>query len=235
MRSGPDISRLGQLIGDPSRAAMLVALLGGQALTAGELARIASITPSTASTHLNVLEEGGLIRIEKTGRHRYARLSGQEAAEALEALLGLAQDMGHVRVRPGPADPQLRRARTCYDHLAGALGVEVFQALTSAGAFASSAQGLTLSPKGCELLQALGVDTAPLIKARRPVCRTCLDWSERTPHLAGGAGAALLTRLQGLGWMKPYADSRALRITMNGEKALPQLVKAWRAGARFHP
>lgn len=235
MRSGPDISRLGQLIGDPSRAAMLVALLGGQALTAGELARIASITPSTASTHLNALEQGGLIQIEKTGRHRYARLSGQEAAEALEALLGLAQDRGHVRVRPGPADPQLRRARTCYDHLAGALGVELFQALTRADAFTPGAQGLTLSLKGCELLQALGVDTAPLIKARRPVCRTCLDWSERTPHLAGGAGAALLTRIQALEWVKPCSGSRALRITIKGEKALPQLLQAWQAGAPFQP
>lgn len=235
MRSGPNISRLGQLIGDPSRSAMLVALLGGQALTAGELARIASITPSTASTHLNALEQGGLIRIEKIGRHRYARLSGQEAAAALEALLGLAQDMGHHRVRPGPSDPQLRRARTCYDHLAGTLGVQIFQALTSAGAFESSPQGLTLSPTGCDLLEVLGIQTAPLSKARRPVCLTCLDWSERTSHLAGGAGAALLSRIQALGWVKPSAESRALRITVNGEKALPKLIQAWTAGAPFQP
>ena len=233
MQNGPDISRIAALIGDPARAAMLLALMGGQALTAGELAQLASIMPSTASGHIRLMLEAGLISTEKQGRHRYARLSGPEVAEALEALLGFAQTAGHTRLRPGPKDPALRRARTCYDHLAGELGVSVFQALQAGGALIPDPRGLGLSEFGLAQMEGLGIEPGSLQATRRPVCRTCLDWSERKPHLAGAAGAALLTRFKALGWMKPEPSSRALRVSVSGERALPRLLKAFQGGARF--
>lgn len=132
-KGGPDIARLAALIGDPARANMLTALMAGRALTAGELAREAGVTPQTASGHIARLEEGGLVAIVRQGRHRYATLAGPEVAEALEALMGLAAGQGHLRSRPGPRDPALREARVCYNHLAGDRGLQMYDALVAAG------------------------------------------------------------------------------------------------------
>ena len=226
MRTGPDIARIGALIGDPARAAMLTALMSGRALTASELARVAGIQAPTASAHLAKLAEGGLIAAEKQGRHRYVRLAGPEVAEALEALLGLAQARGHVPVRPGPHDAEMRRARVCYDHLAGELGIALYRALHAGGALALASDGVDLTDHGHGVLGGLGVDTHALLRARRPACRTCLDWSERTHHLAGGAGAALLERFHTLGWLKRRDTGRALRVTVEGERHMPALLQA---------
>lgn len=235
MSHGPDIARIGALIGDPARAAMLTALMSGKALTASELARVAGIGAPTASAHLVKLTEGGLIAVEKQGRHRYVRLAGAEVAEALEALLGLAQSRGHLPFRPGPDDQAMRRARVCYDHLAGEMGIALYRALHAGGALALAPDGVALTDRGQDLLDELGLDMPALMRARRPTCRTCLDWSERTHHLAGGAGAALLTRFRELGWLRPRQTSRALRVTLEGERELPRLFARLGAGGQGPP
>ena len=129
MKTGPDIARVASLVGDPARANMLSALMSGRALTASELAQEAGITPQTASSHLAKLEAGGLVEPEKQGRHRYYRLADPDVGGVLEGLAALAARAGHMRVRTGPKDPALRRARVCYDHLAGDLGVQMLESM----------------------------------------------------------------------------------------------------------
>ncbi|MEL6316769.1 MAG: winged helix-turn-helix domain-containing protein, partial [Pseudomonadota bacterium] len=192
MKDGPDIARLAALIGDPARANMLTALMSGQALTGRELAEAAGVTPQTASGHLAQLEAAGLVARRRQGRHRYAALAGPEVGAALEALMGLAAAAGHSRARPGPKDPALRAARICYDHLAGEMGVRLYDGLLAQGALAEDGGGApSLTPEGAARMRAFGVDPAPLARARRPLCRACLDWSSRRNHLAGALGAAL--------------------------------------------
>lgn len=224
MTSGPDISRIARLIGDPARANILSALMSGQALAAGELASLAGITPATASSHLSQLLEGGLLVSEKQGRHRYFRIANADVANLIENLVGLADRSGHTRFRPGPKDPQLRRARVCYDHLAGEMGVELYDALFKAGAFAVSADGIDLSDQGRHLIAGLGINLESLSGTRRPACRTCLDWSVRRHHLAGQIGAALLQRFQEFGWMRRIQGERRLEITAMGETAWRDLM-----------
>lgn len=219
MRSGPDIARVAALIGDPARANILEALMAGKALTSGELANEAGITPATASTHLGKLEAAGLIAVAQQGRHRYWRLAHHEVAEILETLSGLAARSGHLRTRTGPKEPALRKARICYDHLAGAYGVMLYAALQRRQAFIVDGAGIDLAPKGREFCIEFGIDLAPLTAARRPLCRDCLDWSERRSHLAGGLGAALLARIQDLGWARRAPDSRVIAFTSPGERA----------------
>ncbi|MEO8114863.1 MAG: winged helix-turn-helix domain-containing protein, partial [Phenylobacterium sp.] len=201
MKVGPDIALVAALLGDPARANMLTALLGGQALTAGELAREAGVTAQTASSHLGKLQAGGLIAGRKQGRHSYFTLADEDVAGVLEALMGLAERAGHSRVRTGPREPALRQARVCYDHLAGDLAVNLLEKLTARGLVAEDADGdLTLTANGETFMAALGLDVASLDSQRRPLCKGCLDWSVRRSHLAGALGAALLTRFYGLGW-----------------------------------
>ena len=220
LKEGPDIARLGALIGDPARANMLTALMSGKALTASELAAEAGVALSTASAHLRQLEEGRMIGQRKQGRHRYFSLTGPEVAEALESLAVLAAKGGQLRTRTGPKDPALRRARACYDHLAGELGVRLFDSLKAQRAFAvDTAEDLRLSKRGRALVADFGIDLDSLEAARRPVCRPCLDWSQRRSHLAGALGAAYLTRLGELGWAKRVPDSRLIRFTRNGEES----------------
>src|SRR5450432_877302 len=190
MKTGPDIAPLAALVGDPARANMLTALLAGQALTAGELAREAGVTAQTASSHLSKLEAGGLLTQRKQGRHRYYALSGPDVAGVLEALMGLAARTGHTRVRTGPKEPALRRARVCYDHLAGDLAVAMLEHLVARGLVAEADEALTLTPAGRTFMEALGLDLPALAASRRPLCKGCLDWSVRRTHLAGSLGAA---------------------------------------------
>ena len=216
MKDGPDIARVANLIGDPARANILSALMDGRALTAGELAGAAGVGASTASAHLNRLQEGGLIRVEAQGRHRYYALAGADVAEVLEALMGLAQQTGATRVRTGPREPELRKARVCYDHLAGERGVELFDSLVSRGALEGEGEDLVLTEKGRALLAEIGIDPEIKVKGRRKLCRPCLDWSMRRPHLAGALGAAIWERIQELGWARRVADSRVIRFTAKG-------------------
>ncbi|MGY3367013.1 DNA-binding transcriptional ArsR family regulator [Bradyrhizobium sp. GM2.4] len=190
MKSGPDIAMIASLVGDPARANMLTALMNGRALTASELAQEAGITPQTASSHLSKLEAGGLIEPEKQGRHRYYRLTDDDVAGVLEGLAGLAARTGHMRVRTGPKDPALRRARICYDHLAGDLGVQMLDTLRAQNLVRQKKQEIELTAEGERFLaKHLQISPDMLAHPRRPVCKACLDWSERRHHLAGTLGA----------------------------------------------
>lgn len=216
MKEGPDISRIGAMLGDPARINILTALFQGKALTAGELAFEAGISPATASGHLRQLTDAGLISVRAQGRHRYYALASEEVSHALEALMGLAAASGHMRSRTGPRDPALRAARICYDHLAGAAGVQVFDSLAKRGLLELGQNTIGLSQPGRHWALAFDLDLAALEQARRPLCRLCLDWSERRSHLAGGLGAAILSKLQSNGWAKREKDSRAIRFTAAG-------------------
>jgi DNA-binding transcriptional ArsR family regulator len=214
MRDATGLSALGALIGDPARARMLTALMGGTALTATELAVEAGVAPSTASSHLSKLTNANVLAIEKQGRHHYFRLADEDIAEALESLIGAAT-RGSARVRTGPADPALRSARVCYDHLAGSAGVWMYDRLQERGL-------LNPSPSSEQFFSELGVDLTGLARGRRPLCRTCLDWSERRHHLGGALGAALLARFFALRWARSDPGSRAVVFSANGERAFRQ-------------
>ena len=219
MKEGPDIAQVGALIGDPARANMLSALMGGKALTASELATAAGITQQTASAHLSRLEAGGLLVQRKQGRHRYFALADDEVGLLLEGLMGFAANRGFLRTRPGPRDPELRKARVCYNHLAGDFGVRMLDRLVADGNMTLDGDEIALTASGESRMAALGIDLAPLQAQRRPLCRTCLDWSERRSHLAGALGEALLTRFIEIGWAKREVGSRVIRFTPPGEKA----------------
>lgn len=218
MREGPDVARVAALIGDPARAAILTALMDGRALTAGELAIEAGVTKQTASAHLARLLEGDLLARQAQGRHRYFRLKSQAVADALEALMCLAQTGPGRRVRPGPKDPALRRARVCYDHLAGEMAVAMCDGLSASGALESGPRGLVVSEHGWRRLALIGLRPDALPRSRRPQCRLCLDWSMRRNHLAGAVGAALLERFFALGWARREQASRVVVFSPSGER-----------------
>ena len=226
MKSGPDIAMVAALVGDPARSNMLTALMSGRALTAGELAHEAGVTPQTASSHLSKLEAGGLVELEKQGRHRYYRLTGPDVAGVLEGLAGLAARAGHMRIRTGPKDPELRRARICYDHLAGDLGVQMLDSLRKQRLVRQSKQAIELTAEGKRFMaEALQIDAAMLAHPRRPVCKACLDWSERRHHLAGTLGAAVMRRFSELKWAErdSATGSRVVNFSRNGEKRFAAL------------
>src|SRR6202162_5420644 len=220
MKAGPDIAMVAALVGDPARANMLTALMTGRALTASELAHEAGVTPQTASSHLAKLEAGGLIEQEKQGRHRYYRLTDPDVAGVLECLEGLAARAGHLRVRTGPKEPALRRARVCYDHLAGDLGVQMLDSMKRQKLVRKHKHDIELTAEVRRFLTgALQIDAETLAHPRRPVCKACLDWSERRHHLACTLGAALMTRFTELKWAAPDATpgSRIVNFSRNGE------------------
>lgn len=217
MKDGPDIARVAALIGDPARANMLTALMGGRALTASELAQEAGVTAQTASSHLARLAEGGLIRQRKQGRHRYHQLASAEVAALLESLMGLAAGVGHLRRRPGPRDPAMRRARVCYDHLAGEMGTMMFESMLARGYLRRVDDAITLTDAGRDFARGF-LQAEPGERSRAPLCRECLDWSERRSHLAGHLGRAMLARLTGLGWARRDPDSRVIRFSPEGER-----------------
>lgn len=223
MKDGPDISQIGALIGDPARANILAALMDGRALTATELAEAAGVTAQTASTHLARLETGGLIRPQKQGRHKYFSLAGPKVGQLIESLSVFAAERGHLRHRPGPKDAAMRKARICYDHLAGDLGVQMFDSLVARQHLTFADSRIALSSDGESFLGSAGIDLEPLRKSRRPLCRCCLDWSERRDHLAGSLGAALFDMILAKGWAKRDGGSRAVAFSRNGEAAFKAL------------
>jgi DNA-binding transcriptional ArsR family regulator len=220
MKDGPNIARIGALVGDNARADMLTALMSGQALTATELAQHAGVTKQTASAHLAKLLDARLLAVSSQGRHRYFRLADRDVADLLESLMGVAYRAGAVRVRSSPREPALRKARVCYDHLAGELGARVFESLQQRRMLRSRDDRLELTRAGAHLCRELGIDVDALSRGRRELCRTCLDWSERRPHLAGSVGAALLQRCFDLGWARRSAASRVVTFSPSGERAL---------------
>ncbi|QCK84814.1 winged helix-turn-helix transcriptional regulator [Phreatobacter aquaticus] len=220
MKEGPSIAAIAALIGDPARANMLDALMSGRALTAGELAAEAGISPQTASGHLAKLREAGLVLVTSQGRHRYFRLSGPDIAQVLEGLMGIAARTGRTRTRTGPRDPAMRTARLCYDHLAGEWGVRLFDAFVAHGQLASDGEAASLTDQGRRFFAAEGIDMAELDRSRRPLCRACLDWSERRPHLAGALGKAVLDLALRRGYLRRVGENRTLAVTPPGQRAL---------------
>ena len=222
MKDGPHIARIAALIGDSARAEVLTALMADRALTATELADIAGVTKQTISAHLAKLLDAGLIAVESQGRHRYFRLADRDVAHLLESLMNVAFRAGAVRLRASPREPALRRARMCYDHLAGEVGVQFYEELVRQGMLQATPQGAAITPAGAQWFAHVGIDTSTLGQQRRMVCRPCLDWSERRHHLGGALGAALLQRLFDGGWAHRAQDSRVVHFTPQGELALRQ-------------
>lgn len=213
------------LAGDPARAGMLHALMDGRALTASELARVAGVTAQTASNHLSRMVTAGLLSVEKQGRHRYHRLASPDVAQMMESIMRVASDLAPTqrRIAVGPRDAALRRARTCYDHLAGRLGVALADALI-AGSYAELAgDGGMITETGTAFLCNIGIDVEALrarhgTRSPRILCRPCLDWSERRPHLAGAVGAALCAHSLAQGWVRRIEGTRAVAVTPKGER-----------------
>jgi DNA-binding transcriptional ArsR family regulator len=220
MSNAPQIAEVAALVGDPARANMLVALLGGRALTATELAYAASVSPQTTSGHLGKLSTARLVVLMKQGRHRYYRLAGPHVAHMLESIMHVAID-GPPRYQPrSKTDDQMRRARTCYDHIAGVLGVDLADSMTAHDFVILGDEAGEVTPAGTEFLTRLGVDLAAARAKRRVFCRPCLDWTERRPHIGGAVGAALAKRCLELKWIEQVRDSRALAITPAGRRGL---------------
>jgi DNA-binding transcriptional ArsR family regulator len=219
MKDGPNIAGVAALIGDPARANMLTALMHGGALTASELALEAGVTKQTASAHLAKLAGADLITAEAQGRHRYFRLSDAHVAHALESLMGVAARARSLRTRPGPKEPALRHARVCYDHLAGDLGVGLYDALLQARWLSQRQTEVSLTKRGREGFAALGFDLETAACANRPLCRACLDWSVRRNHLAGALGAGLLAHIYAQGWARRRSGTRVVEFTTAGERA----------------
>lgn len=227
MKEGPNIAAVAALVGDPARANILSALMDGRALTASELAREAGVTPQTASSHLAKLEGGGLLAPIKQGRNRYYRLSGGDVADVLERLMGLAARTGHMRTRTGPRDPAMRTARVCYDHLAGDRAVWMLGVLETRRFIRETNNELAVTEAGEAFFEtALNIDMAKLKSLRRPLCRSCLDWSERRTHLAGSLGAAILDQLFVRRIAERDTGGRTVKFRRNGEVRFEKLFEA---------
>jgi len=219
MTDGSSMVAAATLIGDYARAKMLTALMGGRALTATELAGAAGITKQTGSTHLRKLLDARFVAMEAHGRHRYFRIADEEVAELLEDLMSFSVRAGTSVRTVGPKDPALRKARVCYDHLAGELGVILYASLQERHAFDFAGTTVGLSAEGERLIAEFGVDARAIRNQKRALCRVCMDWSERKHHLAGAVGAALLARVIELGWAVRDRSSRAVCFRPNGERA----------------
>lgn len=218
-------AEVASLAGDPARAGMLHALLDGRALTASELARAAGITPQTASGHLSRLVAAGLLAVSQQGRHRYHRLASPAVARMMESIMQVASEAAVTR-RPivvGPRDAALRAARTCYDHLAGRLGVALADAMIEGGHVELANDAGAMTDSGVALLTGMGIDLDELAAGKRSArlfCRPCIDWSERRPHLAGAIGAALCAQCFAKGWIRRAEGTRAVTVTPKGKQAL---------------
>jgi DNA-binding transcriptional ArsR family regulator len=218
-----DMAEIGALIGDPARANMLAALCDGRALTATELSYIARVTPQTTSGHLAKLAAANLLAPARQGRHRYYRLASPLVAQMLESIMAVAALQLPPRRRlPSRLDDEMRNARTCYDHLAGRLGVGLADALAARGQIVLTEDGGEVSEAGLRFFAAWGAEVAPVKGSRRPFCRPCLDWSERRWHIAGSVGAALWRRCLELGWVERRLDSRAVAITASGRRGFAE-------------
>lgn len=223
MKDGPDISRVAALIGDTTRSTILLALMDGRALTASELAALADVTKQTASAHLARLLDGNLLAKEVQGRHHYFRIADECVSDAIEALLGVADRNIGKRTRTGPRDLAMRKARVCYDHLAGDLGVMAFDQMLALGWLKGAGDNLKVTDTGWKAFENLDVSQEDLPTTRRPLCKTCLDWSARRHHLAGRVGKAMLDRLLAKGWAQRVPDSRVVAFSEAGEAAF----KSW--------
>jgi DNA-binding transcriptional ArsR family regulator len=235
MASHAMFAEVAALSGEPARASMLHALMDGRAFTATELAKVAGITPQTASGHLSRMTAIGLLSVEKQGRHRYHRLAAPSIARMLESMMEVAAELepDRSRLTVGPRDAALRKARTCYDHFAGQLGVALADALIAHGHVELTSDAGILTETGMAFLGGVGMDIGPMLARRtrrsgRVLCRPCLDWSERRPHLAGVVGAAICKHSLDNGWTRRLDGTRAVLITSKGERVFRE-----RFGARL--
>jgi DNA-binding transcriptional ArsR family regulator len=217
MKEGPNIASLAALIGDPARANMLTALFSGQALTATELSLEAGITPQTASSHLKKLEDGGLVKQRKQGRHKYFELFDEQVAHLLETLLGVAENKGLQRVRTGPRDTALRHARVCYNHLAGNMGVQMYDSLLKQDLIHLDGDQIFLNDAGKDYLKnKISLDIDQVMSRKKMSGKLCLDWSVRRSHLAGPLGIALLDHFKEKHWARRAENSRIVTFTPKG-------------------
>lgn len=223
MISTPDFAAVAALVGDPTRGRMLTALMDGRARTATELALDGGVTPSTASSHLARLTAVGLLAVVPQGRHRYFRIASPDVAAMLEGLMGLAERHGLRARSTGPRDQALRRARVCYDHLAGEAGVRLHQRLRDEQLIGGHEEAPVLTARGEEWCERLRIDARASGSKRRPLCRACLDWSERRIHLGGALGSALLDRLFQLRYARRLPGSRAVALTPRGHAFVEHL------------
>jgi DNA-binding transcriptional ArsR family regulator len=220
MLADADLASIGRMLGDEHRTRVLRALMGGEELPAGELAARAGASSSLTSAHLSKLLQAGLVSATKHGRQRRYTLANPQIAHAIEALLAIAPPRTAQGLRESNRGEAIRRARTCYDHLAGRLGVALTDALEQQHAIAPHASGWELTPQGEDTLAELGLDLPSLRNQRRAFIRPCLDWTERQMHLAGALGAAISNRFFELHWIRRQPGSRALRLTPEGETQL---------------
>ncbi len=223
MLEAPRMAEIASLIGDPARANILCALLSGHALTATELAFAAGVTPQTASGHLAKLLEARLLLLAKQGRHRYYRLAGPDIGRMLESIMAVALQAPPRYQRPSRHDEAVRFARTCYDHIAGVLGVALAERLVEREHVILGPEAGEVTAAGADFLLNFGVDLHQAQAKRRVFCRPCIDWTERRPHLGGALGAALASRSFELGWVERVRDSRALAITPNGRSGFADI------------
>lgn len=242
MASQSLFAEVAALSGDPARASMLHALMDGRALTATELARVAGITPQSASGHLARMTAAGLLAVTKQGRHRYHRLATPSVARMMESIMQVAADLepDRKRLTVGPRDVALRKARTCYDHFAGQLGVALADALVAHGRIELNSDAGILTEAGVAFLDEIGIDIGPMLgrgarRSRRVLCRPCLDWSERRPHLAGTLGVALCAHSMEQGWTRRIKGTRAVEVTPKGEHVFLAKfqMRQWPVAVRF--
>ncbi len=220
MSDGPNIARLAAPLADPARAGMVMLLMDGRARTVTELGAATGLTKASASEHATRLVDAGLLAAARQGRHKYLRLASPAVARLVEAMMTLAPPAAKGTF--GPRDPALREARLCYNHLAGAMGVQLYRSLSTRGFLAHGSSGPDLSPSGRAFCLALGLDENDLAPARTPLCRDCLDWSERDYHLSGRLGRLLLARMETLDWLRRRDGNRALTVTPTGRRAFDQ-------------
>lgn len=212
------VSVVGTALADPKRAEILAALVSGTAHTAGELANAVGLAPSTTSRHLSRLVDTGLLTVEPSGRHRYFRIASKDVADLLEWIDGMELPETNPPQRPRPGS-ELSYARSCYDHLAGELGVSLYQAMVNLDLLLDTPDQPTLTPAGGKHLHDLGIDVDELTNKRRPLTRACIDWTQRTHHLGGAVGVALLQHMLTEQWLRRSRDGRVLKLTDHGRTA----------------
>jgi len=222
MENSPNIARIGALLGDNTRARMLSTLMHGKALTASELARDAGVTAQTATTHLAKLESGGLLALRKQGRHKYFTVASEEVATLIESLMGMTARDQATPILTGPRDENMRKARVCYNHLAGGKSVQLYDSLLNREYLVLRDGDPVLTETGQKFVEDFGIDLKQLQQSKSPLCRSCLDWSERRSHLAGSLGRAFLSQFETLRWVS-RGKGRIITFSERGEQAFKKM------------
>ncbi|MGK4115082.1 helix-turn-helix domain-containing protein [Lysinibacillus capsici] len=217
MGINPNMAEIAALLGETSRATILASMMDGRFHTASELAYMAAIKPQTASFHLAKLVEGKLIKVEKQGRHRYFQLAGEDIAQFLESFLAISPPPEVRSLKQSSQIKLLQDARTCYDHLAGKLGVQLTESMLKAGYLTLEGKQFVLTDEGILFFTTFGIDLTALKRNRRSFSHACLDWSERRYHLAGALGCELLNQFFNLGWLLRVPSIRAIKVTEKGK------------------